>query len=254
MITTPASSSTLVSEPSGNWKRCTEFLNVHLSHLSDIGYMLLYLTVLQMLTLFCTHLLMTRTAASIFLVLLMLAITGVGGYVIHIGEIPSYLWWSESMSPQRWLMPIVMADEFSQETLSNTAGQQLCRNKHVRFSDIQKELPNNRCIYVQFLPFHRCNDKRLSFNIRARCRMGQKCWPNIGCCLKITYLMPMNPNRSHWLHWLCHWLYCFCSRVLCSSQIFVDYFKNAVWGENRNAVEHQGKFHKNRHSLQLIHM
>lgn len=98
--------------------------------------MLLYLTVLQMLTLFCSHLLMTRTAASIFLMLLMLTITGVGGYVIHIGEIPSYLWWSESLSPQRWLMPIIMADEFSQETLSNTAGQQLCRNKHVSWNEI----------------------------------------------------------------------------------------------------------------------
>lgn len=95
------------------------------------GYMLLFLTVLQMLTLFCTHLLMTRTAATILLTLFVLAIASVGGYVVHIGEIPSYLWWSESLSPERWLLPVIMADEFSQETLSNTAGQQLCRNKHV---------------------------------------------------------------------------------------------------------------------------
>lgn len=114
--------------------------------------MLLYLTVLQMLTLFCTHLLITRTAASIFLVLLMLAITGVGGYVIHIGEIPSYLWWSENLSPQRWLMPIVMADEFSQETLSNTAGQQLCRNKHVSSSSKRKSM--NQILPVKRLPFN----------------------------------------------------------------------------------------------------
>lgn len=93
--------------------------------------MLLFLTVLQMLTLFCTHLLMTRTAATILLTLFVLAIASVGGYVVHIGEIPSYLWWSESLSPERWLLPVIMADEFSQETLSNTAGQQLCRNKHV---------------------------------------------------------------------------------------------------------------------------
>lgn len=120
---------------------------IPISHISHAGYMLLYLTVLQMLTLFCTHFLMTRTGASIFLVLLMLVITGVGGYVIHIGEIPSYLWWSESLSPQRWLMPIVMADEFSQETLSNTAGQQLCRNKHVSTSEIEK-WPEQMSIYV----------------------------------------------------------------------------------------------------------
>lgn len=96
-----------------------------------LGYMLLYLMVLQMLTLFCSHLLMTQTASSILLMLSILTIASVGGYIIHIGEIPSYLWWSESLSPQRWMLPIIIADEFSQETLSNTAGQQLCRNKHV---------------------------------------------------------------------------------------------------------------------------
>lgn len=103
---------------------------------SFVGYMLLFLTVLQMLSLFCTHLLITRTAASILLMLFILAITSVGGYTIHIGEIPSYLWWSETFSPQRWLLPIIISDEFSQETLANTAGQQLCRNKHVCFSFI----------------------------------------------------------------------------------------------------------------------
>lgn len=93
--------------------------------------MLLYLSVLQMLTHFAAHLLMTRIASSIFVVLSMMAMASVGGYMVHIGEIPQYLWWSESFSPQRWLLPVIVADEFSQETLANTAGQQLCRNKHV---------------------------------------------------------------------------------------------------------------------------
>lgn len=93
--------------------------------------MLLFLMLLQMLTLFCTHLLMTKTASSILLTLCILAITSVGGYTIHIGEIPMHLWWSESLSPVRWLLPVIVADEFSHETLSNTAGQQMCRNKHV---------------------------------------------------------------------------------------------------------------------------
>lgn len=60
-----------------------------------------------------------------------MAITSVGGYSIHIGEIPSYLWFFEQFSPQRWLLPVILANEFTQETLANTAGQQLCRNKHV---------------------------------------------------------------------------------------------------------------------------
>lgn len=86
-----------------------------------------------MLALFCAHLLITKTASTILLTLSILAITSVGGYTIHIGEIPSYLWWSEPLSPERWLLPIIVADEFSHETLSNTAGQQMCRNKHVSF-------------------------------------------------------------------------------------------------------------------------
>lgn len=96
------------------------------------GYMLLYLTVLQMLSLFVAHLLQTKTASSILLILFMLAITSVGGYAIHIGDIPRHLWWSEMLSPERWLLPVIVADEYSAETLSNTAGQQLCRNKQVK--------------------------------------------------------------------------------------------------------------------------
>lgn len=93
--------------------------------------MLLYLTVTQMLSLFASHLFQTKTASSILLILWMLAMTSVGGYTIHIGDIPSHLWWSEMLSPERWLLPVIVADEYSVETLSNTAGQQLCRNKQV---------------------------------------------------------------------------------------------------------------------------
>lgn len=100
--------------------------------------MLLYLTVLQILAHFCSHIVLTNTSASILLMLSILAITSVGGYVIHIGEIPYYLWWSETFSPQRWLLPVIVANEFTQETLANTAGQQLCRNKHVSFSSFSQ--------------------------------------------------------------------------------------------------------------------
>lgn len=93
--------------------------------------MLLFLTVLQALAHFCSHLLITKVASSILLMVIILALTSVGGYVIHIGEIPPYLWWGETFSPQRWLLPVIIANEYTQETLANTAGQQLCRNKHV---------------------------------------------------------------------------------------------------------------------------
>lgn len=102
--------------------------------------MLLFLTVLQTLAHFCSQLVITKIASSILLMLVILAITSVGGYAVHIGEIPSYLWWSETFSPQRWLLPVIISNEFTQETLANTAGQQLCRNKHVSRMQFFKKL------------------------------------------------------------------------------------------------------------------
>lgn len=94
--------------------------------------MLLYLTVLQILTHFCAHLVNTDMAAAILLLLIMLTWSSVGGYIIHIGELPSYLWdVMEYISPQRWLFPVLVANEFSPETLANSASQQLCRSKQV---------------------------------------------------------------------------------------------------------------------------
>lgn len=96
------------------------------------GYMLLYLTVLQILAHFCAHLVNTDTAAAIWLMIIILIWSSVGGYVVHIGELPSYLWdVMEYISPQRWLFPILIASEFSPETLANSASQTLCRSKQV---------------------------------------------------------------------------------------------------------------------------
>lgn len=96
--------------------------------------MLLFLTVLQILTHFCAQLVNTNTAATILLMLIMLTWSSVGGYMIHIGELPWYLWDAmEYISPQRWLFPVLIANEFSQETLANSASQQLCRSKQVSF-------------------------------------------------------------------------------------------------------------------------
>lgn len=94
--------------------------------------MLLFLTVLQILTHFCAHLVNSNTAATILLMFIMLIWSSVGGYMIHIGELPWYLWdVMEYISPQRWLFPVLVANEFSQETLANSASQQLCRSKQV---------------------------------------------------------------------------------------------------------------------------
>lgn len=93
--------------------------------------MLLYLTVIQSITQFASHTLSSKTASSVLTVLIVLVFTSVGGYLIHLMQVPYYWQWMEIISPQRWLLPLLAADEYSQETLANTAGQQLCRNKQV---------------------------------------------------------------------------------------------------------------------------
>lgn len=94
--------------------------------------MLLYLTVLQILAHFCAHLVNTDTAAALWLMIILFVWSSVGGYIIHIGELPWYLWDAmEYISPQRWLFPVLIASEFSPETLANSASQTLCRSKQV---------------------------------------------------------------------------------------------------------------------------
>lgn len=93
--------------------------------------MLLYLLVMQSIALFSTHICRTKTSASVLTILFVLIITSVGGYSVHLANIPNYWTWFEYISPQRWLLPVLLTDEYSAETIANTAVQHLCRNKQV---------------------------------------------------------------------------------------------------------------------------
>lgn len=95
--------------------------------------MLLYLTVIQTLALLCAHLLPCKISASIINVLIALGLSAVGGYAVHTSNISKIWSWSQIISPEKWLLPVLVQDEFSVETLSNYAGLQLCRNKQVNF-------------------------------------------------------------------------------------------------------------------------
>ncbi|GAB0093647.1 ATP-binding cassette sub-family G member 8 [Sergentomyia squamirostris] len=106
-----------------------------------MGYMLLYLMAIQALALFSTHFFSTKTSASVFTGLILLAISSVGGYSIHSASIPSYWTWIQSLSPERWLLPVLAEDEYSAETIANTAGLQLCRNKQVQHQEIIVQQP-----------------------------------------------------------------------------------------------------------------
>lgn len=103
------------------------------SYPSISGHMLLYLTVIQTLAIFCAHLMPSKISSTILNALITLGLTAVGGYSVHPKNV-SKLWsWSELISPEKWLLPVLVQDEYSAETLANSAGLQLCRNKQVIF-------------------------------------------------------------------------------------------------------------------------
>lgn len=96
-----------------------------------LGYMLLYLTFIQTLALFCAHLMPCKVSAMLVNTLITLGLTAVGGYSVHPKNLSKIWSWSELISPEKWLLPVLVQDEYSVETLANSAGLQLCRNKQV---------------------------------------------------------------------------------------------------------------------------
>lgn len=94
--------------------------------------MLLYLTLIQTLALFCAHLLPCKASATLVNALLSLALAAVGGYLVHPRNLSKFWSWLQTASPHRWLLPVLVQDEYSADTLANSAGLQLCRNKQVR--------------------------------------------------------------------------------------------------------------------------
>ncbi|XP_061391225.1 uncharacterized protein LOC133326610 [Musca vetustissima] len=106
-----------------------------------MGYMLLYLTVIQTLAIFCAHLMPSKVASTILNTLISLGLTAVGGYSVHPKNISKIWAWSELISPEKWLLPVLVQDEYSAETLANSAGLQLCRNKQVQHQEIIVQQP-----------------------------------------------------------------------------------------------------------------
>ncbi|KAI8130611.1 ATP-binding cassette sub-family G member 8 [Lucilia cuprina] len=106
-----------------------------------MGYMLLYLTVIQTLALFCAHLMPCKVSAMIVNTLITLGLTAVGGYSVHPKNLSKIWSWSELISPEKWLLPVLVQDEYSVETLANSAGLQLCRNKQVQHQEIIVQQP-----------------------------------------------------------------------------------------------------------------
>ena len=95
---------------------------------------MLYLIVVQSLAVLSSHLISThKIFASVFTVVVMLVVNlSVGGYVIHPSDTPIYMKWLFYASPQKWLLPVLTKDEYSEETIASAGGLQLCRNKQVK--------------------------------------------------------------------------------------------------------------------------
>lgn len=96
-----------------------------------IGFMLLYMTAMQTIGLFFTHLFASTTTAIVWTGLLHLILTCAGGYSVHVRDLATYWSWLATIAPERWLMPVLVADEYSPEAIASTAELQLCRNKQV---------------------------------------------------------------------------------------------------------------------------
>lgn len=110
--------------------------------------MLLYLTAIQAIAQFSAHLFNSRRAAALLTGLLVLATSTAGGFAVHLGQLPGHWRWVQLVSPQRWLLPLLAADEYSAETLANTAGQQLCRNKQVSETEISDVRFHNTILHI----------------------------------------------------------------------------------------------------------
>lgn len=94
--------------------------------------MLLYLMAIQTIVLFIAHLVPCGITATIVTTLALLLMASVGGYAVHVANVPEYLRWMELITPQKWLTPLLTESEYSAETLVSITSQQQCRNKQVR--------------------------------------------------------------------------------------------------------------------------
>lgn len=101
-----------------------------------MGFMLVYMTALQTIALFFTHLFRCTTTSVVWTGMLQFLLSCVGGFVLHVRNIPEHVRWLSVLSPERWLFPVLAFDEYSLEALSSISELQLCRNKQVQHQEI----------------------------------------------------------------------------------------------------------------------
>lgn len=100
--------------------------------------------VVQTLTLLASHLLSPhKLIASIFTIIAMMIVNfSVGGYSVHPDNVPDFMEFVKYASPQKWLTPVLTIDEFSEESIANAGGMQMCRSKQVNLISFHQIIRN----------------------------------------------------------------------------------------------------------------
>lgn len=87
---------------------------------------------LQTISAFITYLTTSNNLlATSLLAIMIMILSSVGNYMVHPQNIPNYLTWLSFISPQKWLLPLLTKDEYSELATASYGGLQLCRNKQV---------------------------------------------------------------------------------------------------------------------------
>lgn len=87
--------------------------------------------VVEAFTILCSYILPSKNKATIITGRAIVFTSTVSGSILHLSELPSYLSWLQYVSPQRWLMPALLFDHYTAETLANIGEIVPCRNKQV---------------------------------------------------------------------------------------------------------------------------
>ncbi|XP_018335601.1 ATP-binding cassette sub-family G member 8 [Agrilus planipennis] len=106
-----------------------------------LGYMLLYLSCVQILLTAFYYLIPFSNAATLVSSFVITSLFLSCGYTIHVRDIPFYFQWIQYISPSTWLMPYIIRKELTPEAISSSMSTQLCRNKQVQRQDIIVQLP-----------------------------------------------------------------------------------------------------------------
>nr|CAD7443049.1 unnamed protein product [Timema bartmani] len=124
------------------------------------GFMVLYLLANQMLLTALGYALKHRHVAAILAGLFLSSLTLVSGLPLHLLDVGVCCQWLGTVSPARWILPVLLQREYSPLALSSSASSLTCKNKHfgVQHQDIIVQgscLPPNGTAalqYVHFLP------------------------------------------------------------------------------------------------------